>query len=62
MKGVMCSPNPNRKVISETTLQHRLLVTHLLYFSEESVGTLDLPLTQLSQGHLLEVNLKTGER
>lgn len=32
----------------------------LLYFSEESVGTLDLPLTQLSKGHFLKVNLKTG--
>ena len=34
------------------------MVTDLLYFSEESVGTLDLPLTQLSEGHLLEVDLK----
>lgn len=34
--------------------------TDLLYFSEESIGTLDLPLTQLSKGHLLKVNLKTG--
>lgn len=38
-----------------------LLVTDLLHISEESIGTLDLPLTQLSEGHLLEVNLKPGK-
>lgn len=41
------------------TLQEELLVTDLLYFSKESVGTLNLPLAQLSEGHLLEVDLKT---
>lgn len=51
----------NRRVNSETTLQEELLVADLLYFSEQSVSTLDLPLTQLSEGHFLEVNLKTGE-
>lgn len=45
----------------ETALREGLLVADLLYFSEESVGTLDLPLTQLSEGHLLEVNLETGK-
>lgn len=34
-----------------------LTVTDLLYFSEESIGTLDLPLAQLTEWHLLEVNL-----
>lgn len=36
------------------------LVTHLLYFSEQSVGALDLPLAQLSERHLLEINLRTA--
>ena len=35
--------------------------TDLLHLTEEGVGALDLPLTQLSQGHLLEVNLHTGQ-
>lgn len=38
-----------------------LTVTDLLYFSEERIGTLDLPLAQLTEWHLLEVNLQTEE-
>lgn len=34
------------------------LVTHLVDFSKESVCALDLPLTQLPQRHLLEVDLQ----
>lgn len=68
MNGVDCNAvqnprkrKPNRKVTMGTTLQDRLLVTDLLHFTEESVCALDLPFTQLSQRHLLEVNLKTGK-
>lgn len=39
-----------------------LLATNLLDFSEESVRALDLPLTQLPQRHLLEVNLRKKNR
>lgn len=39
----------------------RFLVSDLLYFSEERIGTLYLPLAQLSQGHFLEVDLKTKQ-
>lgn len=39
----------------------RFLVSDLLYFSEERIGALDLPLAQLSQGHFLEVDLKTKQ-
>lgn len=42
-------------------MQEGLLVTDLLYIGEESVGALDLPLAQLSEGHLLEVDLTTGK-
>lgn len=35
------------------------LVTDLLHFCEKRIGALDLPLTQLSKGHLLKVNLRT---
>lgn len=33
-------------------------MTNLLYFSQKSVGTLDLSLTQLAKWHFLEVDLK----
>lgn len=36
----------------------KLVLTDLLYFSEKRVGALDLPLTQLSKRHLLQVNLR----
>lgn len=39
----------------------RFLVSDLLYFSEKRIGALDLPLAQLSQGHFLEVDLKTKQ-
>lgn len=35
-------------------------ITNLLYFSQESVGALDLSFTQLTKRHLQEVDLKTN--
>lgn len=42
-----------------TNVHVKLLVANLLYFSEESIGTLNLPFAQFSKGHLLEVDLRT---